>query len=332
MVVEGTPITGAAGTTLAFEYSDLYAEVSDYMGWGRSPTGDRLSEVQRHVNAGYRKFLLGMDPRTQRAHQWSFLMPTATIVFWATVTGTVDGTPSHNAGTSTITATAASFYASMVGRSFTFDTSGTEYTITGYSSTTQITVSGDASGETADDTFTITADGLYGLPNDFGSILEGFSFSSTANASRMCPRSAKLIRDMAAGAGAVSAAPQVYDILPREYDQTQGQRHNVLVWPIPGSTYTMHYRYRVHTDELDGADDLPIGGPDHAATIEACCLAEAELRAFPGETAHQKRADMMMAASIDQDARLKPSNLGYNGDDSDSQGPGYDRRGEVSYP
>jgi hypothetical protein len=73
-----------------------------------------------------------------------------------TVAGTVSGTPSKDNGTTTITATADIFVATMVGSTFTFDTSGTSYVIASHTSATVIVVTGDASGETADDTFTIT--------------------------------------------------------------------------------------------------------------------------------------------------------------------------------
>lgn len=72
-----------------------------------------------------------------------------------TVTGTVSGLPVHVAGTSTITSAGTEFTYEQIGAFFQFDTSGTRYEITGFTSTSVVTVQGDASGETSGDTFTI---------------------------------------------------------------------------------------------------------------------------------------------------------------------------------
>jgi hypothetical protein len=74
-------------------------------------------------------------------------------------TGTVDGTPAKDNGTSTITATTAVFDETVVGGTITFDTSSNGYVVSSYTSTTIIVVTGDASGEAADDTFVFTGGG-----------------------------------------------------------------------------------------------------------------------------------------------------------------------------
>jgi hypothetical protein len=75
-----------------------------------------------------------------------------------TIAGTVNGTPVKDNGTSTITGAAGTlFQPDHVGQTFTFGTSPyNAYTIASFISLTQITVTGDASGEYANDTFTIT--------------------------------------------------------------------------------------------------------------------------------------------------------------------------------
>lgn len=51
--------------TFTYPFSDLYADVGEYMGVGRSPTGTSLDTVKRRVNDAYRRFLA--------AHDWNFL-------------------------------------------------------------------------------------------------------------------------------------------------------------------------------------------------------------------------------------------------------------------
>lgn len=57
---------------IRLRFMDLYAEVADYLGYGRSPTGTNATEVKRLVNEAYRDFLSGRDPRGG-LHRWSFM-------------------------------------------------------------------------------------------------------------------------------------------------------------------------------------------------------------------------------------------------------------------
>jgi len=59
--------------TLQLTFADLRREVCNYLGAGDYPSPAQLAAAGRLVNEGYRRFLLGLDPRTQRAYAWSFL-------------------------------------------------------------------------------------------------------------------------------------------------------------------------------------------------------------------------------------------------------------------
>lgn len=59
--------------TLQLTFADLRCEVCNYLGAGDYPSPAQLAAAGRLVNEGYRRFLLGLDPRTQRAYAWSFL-------------------------------------------------------------------------------------------------------------------------------------------------------------------------------------------------------------------------------------------------------------------
>jgi len=61
------------------EYNDVWAEVSRYLGTGASPTGTALATAKRITQDAYGEFLMGMDPRTSRVYEWSFLYPSATV-------------------------------------------------------------------------------------------------------------------------------------------------------------------------------------------------------------------------------------------------------------
>lgn len=67
-----------AEPTLALSYDDFVAEVGDFLGYGRAPTGGKLAEVDRLIQMGYRTFLT--PPALEgRIHRWSFLKPRATL-------------------------------------------------------------------------------------------------------------------------------------------------------------------------------------------------------------------------------------------------------------
>jgi hypothetical protein len=107
------------------------------------------------ISAGYRTMTIEphralVTPQTATAAANTDVV----ITLWKTTTGACSGV--FSSPSTTVTATAAAFHATMVGRTLKGG-SGTEYLITAYTSTTVVVVTGDASAET---TFTVTADPL----------------------------------------------------------------------------------------------------------------------------------------------------------------------------
>ena len=312
--------------TISMTFSDLYTEVADYLGYGRSPAGDQLAEVKRYANEGYQQFLMGRDDRTGRAYAWSFLEPQATLVLWTSIsagTTTVSGTVSS--GSTVLTATAASFHASMIGHNITITDIGT-FTITAYTSATVITVSGDATCTTK--SFAIASDSRYTLPDDFAHLADDFTFAPAGSIRRMSQRSAAWLRNAEAASNA-TGYPVHYAVQPREFSESIGQRWEVLVWPQPSTDHTVYYRYRVNPNKLVNDGDYPIGGAIHSQTVLACCLAVAESRKNDGQSYHRDLTATLLQTSIDIDSRNKPRTLGYNADGP--SGPSIDRRGNVTY-
>lgn len=77
-------------TMLALRFADLYREVSNFLGLGLSPAGENLDLARKYANDGYRIFLMGLDPRTGRAHRWNFLSPQASLAVAASGDGRCD--------------------------------------------------------------------------------------------------------------------------------------------------------------------------------------------------------------------------------------------------
>ncbi len=316
--------------TISITFSSIYQEVADYLGYGRSVTGDNLAEVKRYANDGYSRFLLGLDPRTGRGYAWSFMSPTAEIVLWSdttgttglTLAGTTDG--AGNSATS-IGMSADTFHASMVGHDMNFDAGS--YTIHSYTSGKSATMIGSATGETAG--FSIDSTGAFTMPDNFGYLQDSLRYSPSGSLVAMTERTPQALRTMQSS-GSGNGTPQYFAMQPVSFDSNYGQRWEMLAWPTPSSDSTLTYRYAVNPDLMSSDNEYPLGGALHGRTIRACALACAEAAKNDGQTYQQNQADMLIVASIDMDARTKPRNLGENSDNSDSF-PQWERRGIVTY-
>ncbi len=297
--------------TISITFSSIYQEVADYLGYGRSPTGDNLSEVKRYANDGYTDFLMGMDFRSGTAHRWSFMSPTAQITMWSSQTGDTASSLSgatDGAGNSatSIAGASAIFHASMVGHTVKFD-SGNNFPIHSYTSGSTISVIGDATGETAG--FSIPANGAYTFPDNFGYLEDDFRYGSSDAKVFMENRAPQNVRTRKAVSG--TGDPHYFAVQPVSFSSVYGQRWEVLVHPTPGSVKTLNYRYAVNPSQMTGDNEYPLGGAMHGRTIRALALAAAEASRNDGQKEWLNRSQRLLAASIDTDMRTKPRNPAY---------------------
>lgn len=269
-----------AESTLSVTYADLKESVAHYLGYGRTSgnwSTRQSTNIDDSVNRGLNEFYYhAMIPNTSVPHKWSFLNPRANFTIWPTTTGTVDGQGSYSDPLTTIDASAGTFYPSMEGKTFTFDTSGTGYTISQYVSATQIKVVGDASSETNNDTFTITADGDYTLPQDFQSIEGPLTFTGSTSpwVAIDIVGEAEIREDRSkysSGGIPVKAA-----IDPLAYDSSSAQRWQVMVFPTPSVVYTLKIRYSRAPDAFTADTDYPPGGAQYTECVRLMCEAAAE--------------------------------------------------------
>ena len=111
-----------AESTLSLALADLRTEVSDFLGLGRtyaSLSAGNQARVTMCIKRGLAQFYYPPPMNAgEEPHDWSFLHPVGSMVLWADIgrdaVRTVTNT--YASPTTTITATSASFYASMVGR------------------------------------------------------------------------------------------------------------------------------------------------------------------------------------------------------------------------
>jgi len=312
-----------AEATLSVAYEDLQKDVGQLLGYGRDTadtnrwTTDVTTEVDEIIKAATRRFynpglIMGQG---QPAHRWSFLRPLATIVVNAdiavdsdvTVTGEADGTVTATGGTP--------FFASLVGRSIVI-TGDATYTISGYTSSTVITVSTDASSASGA-TFSITTEGLYGLPDDFGGWGGSIVLSPDDNAGpRIQIVPDEHIRYLRQEGSDTVGTPRYASLLPRAFTPETGQRWDMRLWPTPDGEFTLQYRKFIQYDKM-AATHYVAGGPPAAEALRLCCRAEADARINDATGQWEQRAQQALVNAIAWDRSNGPEFLGYNGDGSD---------------
>ncbi len=216
--------------TISLAFSDIYADVGEYLFNTRTLTDAQKTEAKLETNRAYGDFLAEAD--------WSFMCPQSSMTLWATATGTM------SVSTVTITAAAAAFFPSMVGHTLVADTSENEYTILSYTSSTVVVVDTSAAADDGD-TFTITADGQYSLPDNFGSLMTQPAYQPGGDAvGTLLQTSPDQIRHLHSGTS-VTANPRRYAVQVRPFTPVTGQRWELFVWPIPVSDRVVHYQYQI---------------------------------------------------------------------------------------
>ena len=106
-----------------------------------------------------------------------------------------------------------------------------------------------------------------------------------------------------------------------------GQRLELILYPVPGSTYTLEFRYYVLPDALDSTKTLPYGGMIHAETLREAVLSACEISREDMQGPHTQEFNRLLAISIQDDKfLLGPAHLGYNGDCSDGMAADDDLR------
>lgn len=68
---------------LRLQYSDVYKEVSRFLGWGISPSGQNLTDAKAITHAGYRKFLYPINVLNAKQHTWSFMVKNSALDLYA---------------------------------------------------------------------------------------------------------------------------------------------------------------------------------------------------------------------------------------------------------
>ena len=297
-MIEGTPIAAAAGAGGAYTFADLYKAVGRIVYNTNSPSGDDLTECKRIVNEAYLGFLGLRD--------WSFLTPAATITLWTDIA--VAAAVTVACSLTTMTATGGTpFYSSMAGATITVTGIGTR-TVVSYTSSTVLTI--DTTFATSH-TFSFTANGTYGLPDDFGTLVDRFTWPDGAPYAPLKWRTAEYIRNQRAIETGSCGDPIYAALSPRPWVNTLGQRWNLEVWPTPSQNRVLHYRYRRNPESMTSDTEYPWGGPRIAPAILAAVKAAAEQEKNRVRGPHTEQYEKInLPAALEMDIGQGPTILG----------------------
>ena len=297
-----------ADPTLMIGYSELLEEVRTYLGFSSTLTTAQTAVCERIIAKGISNFY--------RAREWTFGHPTASLVIGDSLTGTVSGTPSYSSttGRSTVTLTTDIAEQKMVGEDFSFDTSSESYSVVSITSATVLVLDGDASGETADDTFSMQV-AAYDLPDNFGALYGDAMFHRADSGYRRIEAVTDFdIEDRRRST--YTGVPQYVAIRAKSTDLSEMQKKEAVFFPTPSGTYYLTYRYTMLNDTV-ASGYYPIGDSRHRNTIIESCLAAAEQQEDDEIGMHTQLYVAALAQSIEIDGTNEPSNLGYNRDNSD---------------
>jgi hypothetical protein len=306
---------------LTLTRDDLFQEVGEYLGWGRTLAGysaAQLADLAAYVGSGLRQFYYP-TPVGGRAHRWTFLQPIVNLTLWKTQTATAAevaaATKSYDAPTGKTTITmpgtwTGSFYESMIGRSTAFVTGGS-FTITDYTSALVCKVSGNASAVTG--IMTVAANGDYLLRSDFGGLAGDLTFDAETYQTPISVVGEGQIRIWRQRDSDSLNRPRMAATRPRVLTATAAQRYELCVYPTPNVNYAVSFRMSVLPAALAAAEH-PYGADIHAETILASCMAVAERR--KNDTAGiwaQQFAERLMASIARDEVMGAPDYFGRNG-------------------
>ena len=303
-----------AEPTLTISYAGFKVEVGYFLGLGYDENAWSAPDAQNIrgiIRQAYRQFLYPpLQPGESKQHVWSFLRRAGVLNAWPNLAGTVSGSPTYDAdtGLSTVTVTAAKFVDSVTSHNLKFGTSGTSYAIKTFVSTTQVKVTGDASGEAAGQAYTVTANGNYDLPDAFGSLDGPITFQPGDLYTDLLIVGEGEIRRRRV-VDTTATIPVYAAIRPKSSDGSTGQRFELLIWPTPDASYTLDYAYYLNPDDLTDANPYPLGGNAYGECLLASCLAVAEQKSHDAVAQHTMRFKELLAAAIARDKSSQRPNV-----------------------
>ena len=301
-----------AESTLSIDYDALAEEFGRRMRVGLDMakwTTNDLTNFKACLRDGLNNFY--------KAHEWSFMRPE----------GTISTEEEYNTGTiavasGVVTLTGGTWPANAA--DFELEQNQNTYDVSTRDSDTQLTLVDTSVTVTAGASYNLVRS-KYQLSDDFGALDSPISYRP-GQAAWYEPLTQVSYHEVnrRRQAYTVNSHPQLYALMPKEYDATDGSRTYIRFWPTPDAIYKFYYFYKAHPNTLTATNKYPLGGREHGTTIMAAVMSQLEEKGF--ELGDQMTMDyrVHLAESIARDRdNITPDTLGYNMD-SRNQRPNVD--------
>lgn len=242
-------------------------------------------------------------------HRFTWTRPWTTFIVWPTVPASAVTAAGVFGTVTTITATAASFYPSMVGREIVVTTVGT-FPIASYVSATVITIA--SNNPFSAKTFSVAATGDYRLPSTFGGLDGPITFDGVFGFRPIDVVGEDRVRIARQGAAA-TGVPEEGAVLAVAFTGLTEQLWDLALYPTPGALYTLKFPYHLLPNALSTTEIYPPGGPPYAELVIESCMAAAEKRFAGLGNEHQVEFERLINVAIQYDLdAVGPEKIGYN--------------------
>ena len=156
---------------------------------------------------------------------------------------------------------------------------------------------------------TTADDGAQDMPDNFGRMAGDLHFAASVYAKSIPIVSEAQILSLLQRSTS-TGQPQFAALRFKESDGSDGQRQEIVFWPIPNDAYTLTYRYEAYVGKLTETYKYVLGGMKYAEVVMESCLAIAEQRANDERGIHWESFARLLATAVAQDRKTGARHYG----------------------
>ncbi len=163
---------------------------------------------------------------------------------------------------------------------------------------------------------TVSGTGDYDAPDDFGGTIYGdmtFAADSGRYHAIVLIGEGQIVKSRQDSTS--TSRPRFCAVRYKSSDGTSGQRHQIMLEPIPDAVYVLTYVYPALKNKITSSKPYPLGGMAHSETIKEACLASAESGTDDEIGLHESLYRAALSRSITRENDIRtPSTMGFNRD------------------
>lgn len=302
-----------AESTLSMLYADFRISAGLELRYGRDPaawTSEQAADVARCMAVAFRRAyypgnVMMPNGNLISSWEWSWMRPVATMYLWpsfaASSSALVD-----TSGTAVTAGTGTTFYATMVGKTITIN--GVAYVVASYTSASSITLASSAGVQTGVQ-WSMTADGDYALPDDFGG-LNGIITTDQQAVPKLTIVNEGIIRAARTAAIVTGTIPQMTAITPNKTSGSTPQRFTLNTFPTTTELVTIQVPYTYLPDALTSVLVYPAGGMPYSEVFRTAVLAACESIMNDQAGVREQEFQRALQAAVGFDWKHRPDSFG----------------------